>query len=209
MKKTCPRMSKKSKYNIVVSGAAITKICCHDIERLSKEIGIAIAESGHTLITGATTGVPYFAALGCKEAGGFNVGFSPAESELAHIKTYCLPVDTFDVMVYTGADYAGRDVTMTKAADAVIIVCGRMGTLHEFTTAVETKKPIGVLERTGGTADEIRNLMKRIFSREEEKVIFETDPKILVAKMIKTIEQNKKQNIQQLKKRKARQKLTQ
>jgi hypothetical protein len=204
MKKSCAsiKMNKKSKYNIVVSGAAETKICCHDIERLSKEVGAEIAKAGHTLITGATTGVPYYCALGCKEAGGFNVGFSPAESELAHIKSYCLPLDAFDVMIYTGADYTGRDVTMTKSADAVIIICGRMGTLHEFTTAVETKKPIGILERTGGVADEIRNLMKRVYSREEEKVIFETDPKILVKKMLETIEKIKEHNITHLKREK-------
>ncbi|MFA5086972.1 MAG: hypothetical protein WC470_01570 [Candidatus Paceibacterota bacterium] len=202
MKKSCSIVSKKSKYNIVVSGAAETKICCQNIEELSREVGAEIAKSGHTLITGATSGVPYYCALGCKEAGGFNVGFSPAESELAHIKSYCLPVDPFDVMIYTGADYTGRDVLMTKSAEAVIIICGRMGTLHEFTTAVETKKPIGILERTGGVADEIRNLMKRVYSREEEKVIFETDPKILVEKIIKTIEDNKKKNIKHLKREK-------
>lgn len=199
MKKNFSKISKKSKYNFVVSGAAETKICCHNIEELSKKVGAAIAESGHNLITGATNGVPYYCALGCKEAGGFNVGFSPAESELAHIKTYCLPVAPFDVMIYTGADYSGRDVMMTKSADAVIIICGRMGTLHEFTTAVETRKPIGVLERTGGVADEIRNLMKRVYSREEEKVIFETDPSVLIQKMIKIIEQNKKKNKEHLK----------
>jgi uncharacterized protein (TIGR00725 family) len=194
--------SKKPRYNIVVSGAAETKICCHNIEELSREIGVEIAVAGHTLITGATNGVPFYSALGCKEAGGFNVGFSPAESELAHIKSYCLPVDPFDVMIYTGADYTGRDVTMTKSADAVIIICGRMGTLHEFTTAVETKKPIGILERTGGVADEIRNIIKRVYSREEEKIIFETNPKILVEKIIKTIEETKKKNIKYLKKKK-------
>ena len=202
MKKSCPTIPKKSKYNIVVSGAAETNVCCHDIEELSKAVGSAIAKAGHTLITGATSGVPYFAALGCKDAGGFNVGFSPAESELAHIKTYCLPVDPFDVMIYTGGDYAGRDVIMTKSADAVIIICGRMGTLHELTTAIETKKPIGVLERTGGVADEIRSLIKRVYSRESEKIIFETDPKILVKRMIDIVVKSKKHNKEHLKKKK-------
>ncbi|MDD5569420.1 MAG: hypothetical protein PHG23_03335 [Candidatus Pacebacteria bacterium] len=105
-------------------------------------------------------------------------------------------------MVYTGEDYSGRDITMTKSADAVIIVCGRMGTLHEFATAVETKKPIGVLERTGGVADEIRSLIKRVYSRESEKIIFESDPKTLVKKMIETIDKNKKHNIAHLKRAK-------
>jgi len=109
-------------YKIAVSGAAVTNHCCDNIILISKEVGREIARSHCVLVSGATTGVPYFSAVGCKEAGGFNVGFSPAESEIEHIKRYRLPVDAFDVMIYTGSDYPGRDIIMTKSADAVIII---------------------------------------------------------------------------------------
>ncbi len=181
------------KYKIVISGAAQTGHCCEGIEKISKEVGKEIARQKCVLVTGATTGVPYFAAQGCKAAGGFNVGFSPAISEAAHLKTYKLPIDSFDVMIYTGADYAGRDVIMTKAADGVIIICGRMGTLHEFTTAFETQKPIGVLEGTGGTADKIRQIATGP-SRGVKKIIYERNPKILVKKLLEAIRVEKKQN---------------
>ena len=177
-------------YKIAVSGAAVTNHCCDNIILLSKEIGKEIAREHCVLISGATTGVPYFAAVGCKEAGGFNVGFSPAESEVEHIKRYRLPVDVFDVMIYTGADYSGRDIIMTKSADAVIIVCGRMGTLHEFTTAVECKKPIGVLLGSGGTADKIPDLVKGTF-RSLKKITYDTDPVALVQKIIERVHQEK------------------
>ena len=181
------------KYNIVVSGAAQISHCCKGIEKLSKEVGKEVARQKCVLITGATTGVPYFAAQGCKDVGGFNVGFSPAISEAAHLKTYKLPVDPFDVMIYTGADYAGRDVIMTKAADGVIIICGRMGTLHEFSTAFETRKPIGVLEGTGGTADKIRQIAVGPY-RGVKKIIYEREPKILIRKLLEAIRVEKKQN---------------
>lgn len=181
------------KYNIVVSGAAQISHCCKGIEKLSREVGKEVARQKCVLITGATTGVPYFAAQGCKDVGGFNVGFSPAISEAAHLKTYKLPVDPFDVMIYTGADYAGRDVIMTKAADGVIIICGRMGTLHEFSTAFETRKPIGVLEGTGGTADKIRQIAVGPY-RGVKKIIYEREPKILVKKLLEEIRVEKKQN---------------
>lgn len=181
------------KYKIVISGAARVGHCCKEIEKISREIGKEIAKQNCVLVTGATTGVPYFAAQGCKAAGGFNVGFSPAISEGAHLKTYKLPIDPFDVMIYTGADYVGRDVIMTKAADGVIIVCGRMGTLHEFTTAFETQKPIGVLEGTGGTADKIRQIIAGP-SRGVRKIIYEKEPKILVRKLLEEIKAEKKQN---------------
>lgn len=182
------------KYNIVVSGAAEIGHCCEKIEEISKEIGREIARQQHTLVSGATTGVPYFSALGCNEEGGFNIGFSPAASEKEHLKVYKLPLEPFNIMIYTGADYAGRDIIMTKSADAVIIACGRIGTLHEFTTAVETKKIIGVLEGTGGMADKIRGLAES-YCKISRQVIYDRDPKSLVQKVIKEINHQKGDNL--------------
>lgn len=178
-------------YKIAVSGAAQISHCCKEIVKISKEVGREIARQKCVLVTGATTGVPYFSALGCKEAGGFNVGFSPATSEAAHLKTYKLPVEPFDVMIYTGADYVGRNVIMSKSVDGIIVICGRMGTLHEFATAFEIQKPIGVLEGTGGTADKIRQIATGPF-RGVKKIIYEKDPKTLVKKLINFIEEEKK-----------------
>lgn len=180
-------------YKIAVSGAAEISHCCKKIKEISKEVGREIARQKCVLVTGATAGVPYFSALGCKEKRGFNVGFSPATSERAHLKSYRLPVDPFDVMVYTGADYVGRNVIMTKSADGVIIICGRMGTLHEFATAFEIQKPIGVLEGSGGTADKIKIVATGPY-RGVKKIIFEKDPKKLVEKLIELIKKEKKIN---------------
>ena len=132
-------------------------------------------------------------AKGFKKAGGFSIGFSPATSEKAHLKTYKLPLDVFDVMIYTGADYAGRNILMTKSADGVIIICGRMGTLHEFVTAFELKKPIAVLEGTGGAADKIRNIATGPH-RGIWKIIYGKDPKKLVKKLIEVIKKDKGRN---------------
>jgi uncharacterized protein (TIGR00725 family) len=192
---------KKLKFKIAVSGAAEVSHCCKNIVEISKEIGREIARQGCVLITGATTGVPYFAALGCKEVEGFSVGFSPASSEAAHLKTYRLPTDAFDVMIYTGADYVGRNMIMTKSADGVIIICGRMGTLHEFTTAFEIQKPIGVLEGTGGTADKIRKIATGPY-RGVKKIVYEKDPKKLVQKLIEMIKKEKEKNNKELKRSK-------
>jgi len=183
-----------TKLKIAVSGAARVSHCAKGIEKLSKEIGREIARQKCILITGATTGVPYFAAQGCKELNGFSVGFSPASSEAAHVKTYHLPVDAFDIIVYTGFDYTGRNLIMTNAADGVIITCGRMGTLNEFTTAFEDQKPIGVLEGSGGTADKIRIIATGPF-RGTRKVIYERNPKKLVRKLIALIKKEKKINL--------------
>jgi len=186
------------KYNIVVSGAAQVGHCCENIEELSKEVGREIGRQNHVLITGATTGVPYFSAMGCNEVGGFNIGFSPASTEEQHLKAYKLPLDPFNIMVYTGADYVGRDVTMTKSADAVIIICGRTGTLHEFTVAIETKKIIAVLEGTGGMADKIRGIIES-YCKSANKIIYERDPQKIVKKVIEEVKKQKEKNSKILK----------
>ena len=183
----------KDKFEIAVSGAAQIGHCGKNIKKLCEEVGKEIARQNCNLVTGATSGVPYLVAKGCKKAGGFSIGFSPASSETAHLKTYKLPLDVFDVMIYTGADYAGRNILMTKSADGVIIICGRMGTLHEFVTAFELQKPIGVLEKTGGTADRIRNVATGPH-RGTWKIIYEKEPKRLVKKLIEEIKKEKGRN---------------
>ncbi|BFT94290.1 MAG: hypothetical protein MNSN_00280 [Minisyncoccus archaeiphilus] len=177
----------RKNFNIVVSGAAVMDLCCDDIREVAKEVGSEIAKKGHTLVTGATSGVPYFSAIGCHEAGGRNIGFSPAESKIEHVKRYRLPTEPFDVIVYTGSDYVGRNIIMTKSADGVIVICGRTGTLHEFATAVECGKPIGILEKSGGTADKIKYLLDES-KKIKSPIVFERDPKVLVEKLLKLVE---------------------
>lgn len=181
------------KYKIAVSGAADTGHCSMDAALKAERVGIAIARAGMVLVTGATTGIPYWAAKGAKEAGGFVIGFSPAASEAAHLKTYHLPTDYHDVIVYTGFDYDGRDLVMTRAADGIITVCGRVGSLHEFTTTFEDKKPSGVLEGSGGAADMIREILEK-GKRGFGKTVFDTDPAELVGKVIALIKKQERIN---------------
>jgi len=177
-------------YKIAVSGAAQVGHCSKGAVEMAKEIGRELARQNCILVTGATTGIPYYAAQGIKEAGGISIGFSPAVSEQAHIKTYRLPTDHFDLIVYTGFDYAGRNLIMTRAADGIIIVCGRMGTLNEFTIAFEDQKPIAVLEGSGGTADRIRTFIIWPY-RGKSKIVYEKDPKKIVRKLIELIKDKK------------------
>ena len=178
------------KYKICISGAARTDCCAPDAMEKTKELGREIIRQNGIVLTGATTGTPYWAAIGAKEEGGIVVGFSPAASEAQHIKTYHLPVDYHDLIVYTGFEYSGRNLILTRASDAVIIVCGRLGTLNEFTIAFEDKKPIGILTETGGTADEIKGIVEK-GHRGSGKIIYESDPKILVEKLVELIKKEK------------------
>lgn len=174
------------KYKICVSGAAETNHCGENALELAKEIGREIVRQGAVLVTGATTGIPYWAAIGAKEEGGVSIGLSPASSEKEHISKYHLPVDYFDLIIYTGFNYSGRNLLLTRASDGVVFCCGRMGTLNEFTIAFEDEKPIGVLEGGGGTADMIREVVPKMH-RGTGKIVYETDPKSLIEGVIKLI----------------------
>ncbi len=178
------------KYKICVSGAARTDCCAPGTMEKTKELGRQIVLQGGVVMTGAATGVPYWAAIGAKEAGGIVIGFSPAASEKAHIKTYHLPTDYQDVIVYTGFNYAGRNLILTRASDAIIISCGRLGTLNEFTIAFEDQKPIGVLTGTGGEADQLKEIVEK-GNRGSGKIVYDDNPEELVKKIMKLIEKEK------------------
>lgn len=180
-------------YKIAVSGSANTEVCPIYSHSLAREVGQEIVKQKCILITGATIGIPYEAAVGAKEAKGISIGFSPAASELSHRKSYKLPIDKFDVIVYTGFDYSGRNLLMTRAADGVIIICGRMGTLNEFSIAFENKKPIGILEGSGGMADKVKGIIKGPL-KGKQRIIYDTDPKRLVERLIELIEEKKKED---------------
>lgn len=178
------------KYKICVSGAAESTHCAANALELAEEVGREIIRQNGVLVTGATSGIPYWAAKGAKEEGGISIGLSPAASELAHVKAYKLPIDYFDLIIYTGFDYSGRNLLLTRSSDAVITICGRMGTLNEFTIAFEDKKPQGILVGSGGAADYIQEIIGNMH-RGPGKVVYESEPKKLVAAVIEMIEENR------------------
>ncbi len=181
------------KVKIGVSGATETGSCGVDALDKAKTLGREIVKQGGILLTGATTGFPLWAAMGAKEERGVVIGLSPAASEQEHAEVYRMPLEYTDLIIFTGFGEPGRDLLFTRSCDAIIVGCGRVGTLSEFTVAFQDEKPIGVLEGEGSIAP----LIKDIIARGEHPtnlVIFETDPKILVEKILTLIEERKVKN---------------
>ncbi|HSW90391.1 MAG TPA: hypothetical protein VLF64_00155 [Candidatus Saccharimonadales bacterium] len=178
------------RYQICVSGAAAgeTVVGAHD---LAFQLGEEIAKAGKTLLTGATVGLPHYAAMGfmsVADSRGSSVGFSPASSYREHVATYRLPTKEFDYINFTGMEYGGRDVHLVRSADAVITVGGRMGSLHELSTALESRKVCGVLLGSGGLADYAATLLQHIEAPGGRDVIYDTDPARLVARVIELLD---------------------
>src|SRR5665213_1307792 len=185
------------RYSICVSGAA-AGVTVKQSYKQAEELGRIIAKSGQILTTGATVGLPYYAAHAAKVAGGTSVGFSPAASLREHLRKYRLPYDCYDFVNFTGLHYVGRDLYLVQSSDAIITVGGRFGSLHEFTSALEAGKPCGILIDSGGTADIIKSLMQLLEPPHQELVIYDDDPERLVHKVIALVNKKYKDIHEQL-----------
>ncbi len=184
-------------YGVVkigVSGAAETGACGLDAYEKAKELGREIAKHGGIVTTGATTGFPMYSAMGAKDECGFSIGFSPAANEREHVETYKLPLDFMDVIVYTGFGYAGRDLLLVRSSDAMIIGCGRIGTLNEFAVAFEDRRPIGILEGSWETDEILRHVIDAAH-RPNAKIIYDSDPKAMVERLIEMVMKEKEKTM--------------
>ncbi len=180
-------------YGVVkigVSGAAETGHCGLDAFEKAKEVGREIAKHGGIITTGATTGFPMYAAMGAKDECGFSIGFSPAATEREHVETYKLPLDFMDVILYTGFGYSGRDLLFVRSSDAMIIGCGRIGTLNEFSIAFEDRRPLGILEGTWETDEILKHIIEEAH-RPNDRIVFDSDPKAIVERLIEMVQKDK------------------
>lgn len=183
-----PQAPLTMRYSICISGAASGHTVIEDKD-LAYRLGQAIARRNHVITTGATIGLPYYAAKGAKEAGGMSIGFSPASDVRDHMRRYRLPRDYFDYINYTGMNYVGRDTHLIQSSDAVITVGGRFGSMHEFVTALEMHRPCGILTGSDGAADVIPELLKVLEPPHGHRVIFDDNPENLIARMVALLDE--------------------
>ncbi len=176
-------------YQIAISGAARGE-SVEEGKLLAQAMGEAIAKAGQALLSGATIGLPNYTAEAYKAAGGLmSVGISPASSKIEHIMKYRLPTKAYDTILYTGLHYIGRDMLLITSSDAVISIGGRMGTLHEFTIAVESSTPIGFLQGAGGISTEIQTLISLAHPlREGMEILFNDDPDALIRELVAVLD---------------------
>ncbi|HET8569321.1 MAG TPA: TIGR00725 family protein [Candidatus Limnocylindria bacterium] len=115
----------------------------------AEEVGRLLARAGAVVVSGGLSGVMEAVSRGAKSAGGIVVGILPGYDK-ADANPYV------DIAITTGMGFM-RDVLNVRAADAVVMIGGGVGTLHELTVAYEDK-PTVILEGTGGWADRIREV---------------------------------------------------
>lgn len=160
----------------------------------ARKLGEVLARYDVILVTGACAGLPYEAATSAHKLGTKIWGYSQAADEQMQRKL--VPHDTalYDKLIYIPENYEFaddylvtrkyRNVTSTSHCDAGFIISGRWGTLNEFTNLYDMGKIIGVLTGTGGIADELESLSKKIHKPGNAKIIFNSDPKKLVSQIL-------------------------
>ncbi len=108
--------------------------CDSKIEKIAYQVGKLIAENKAILICGGLGGVMDAAASGAKDGDGITVGILPGETRVGSSSS-------LDIAIPTGIGEA-RNAIITRAADAVIAVCGEYGTLSEIGLALKMGKPV-------------------------------------------------------------------
>jgi hypothetical protein len=171
------------KLKIGVMGTSNPKLPMN-VRKLAYNVGKSIAQHNCILVNGASLGVPYESSKGAKKADGFVVGISPAKDIDQHVNQYKLPTDKFDLLIFSGFGYKGRNVLNISSCDGVIIVNGSYGTLNEFSIACDEGRVIGVLEGSGGIADHIREIVDICKKETGATLIYEKDVHQLVRKVI-------------------------
>lgn len=142
----------------------------------AQTLALAIASRPLVLLTGATTGIVYVVGKSAHDAGVFHVGVSPAENYQEHVEKYKLPLDSCDLIIYTGFGLKGRNVVLVRSCDIVLFIAGAMGSLNELTIAHDEGKVIGCLTGTGGVADNVDYLLQKFSKDTGARVFQNSDP---------------------------------
>jgi hypothetical protein len=152
-------------------------------QHLCKEIGEYLAQKNITVVTGGSRGVLGLVVQSAFEAGGKTEVYSPDKDGGAHE----LRRDSFSLEYFTSHKFipglTARSLEMIKNVDAALIINGRIGTLSEFTMALEEGLDIAVIKGTGGIADHLEYILSVAEKEFSSKIIFETDYKIAIEKL--------------------------
>lgn len=178
----------KLKVGVMGSATEIEPDQRGDFDDKVAQLATAFAVRDVVLFTGATTGLIYEVGKAARAAGVFHVGISPGNSKEEHSARYQLPVDSCDVLVYTGFGLKGRNVVLVRSCDVVLFVAGAMGSLNEFTIAHDEGKVIGCLTGTGGVADEVDYLLQKFSKKTGARVFRNNDPAALLDACLNGIE---------------------
>jgi len=188
----------------IFASAAGNETSNKDILQKARILGEELGKRKLTVINGACPGLPYQVSFHAAKNGATVFGYSP-ELDLLGQKKFC-PNDDLSIyqkIIYTPKTFPFsrnnlvskkyRNVISTANCDGGIIISGRWGTMNEFTNLFDMEKVIGVLTGTGGIADELEKLNKKINKKSNAKIFFSSSPKKLIELITEELNKRKDQ----------------
>jgi uncharacterized protein (TIGR00725 family) len=132
-----PRIPTRVPYVAVIGDGDPRGPEAHRVLDWAEEIGQLLARAGATVITGGLGGVMRAASRGAASAGGVTIGILPdADADEAN--------EYVSIPIATGLGVA-RNLVVVTAADAVVAVGGRHGTLSEIGLALRMGRHVVAL----------------------------------------------------------------
>lgn len=132
-----PALRPRSPYVAVIGDSDPRGPDAQRILDWAEEIGQTLARGGATVITGGLGGVMRAAARGAAAAGGETIGILPSSNRNDANEFISIPIATGIGVV--------RNVVVVTAADAVVAVGGRHGTLSEIGLALRMGRNVVAL----------------------------------------------------------------
>lgn len=189
------------KYKIGIFGSSSGSL--DKVLPKAQELGQILGNHSNEVIvvTGACSGLPYVVANEANKAGAEVWGFSNMIDQAGLTSLYPdQDTSIYTKLIYVPKDYPFvkqeqarmkyRNVSSTATVDGGIIISGRWGSLNEFTNLIDMHKAIGVLTGTGGIADELPRLVRKIKKEGQLEVTFSDNPKKLVEKLLQNLERS-------------------
>lgn len=118
---------------------------------LAEELGKEIALCGALLLTGGTSGVMGAVSRGAKQANGLVVGILPGD-------TTDVANEYIDIPISTGLSFDYRSLILVHSSDVIIMLAGGNGTLGELSAAYLNRKPVVIVETSGGWAARVKSM---------------------------------------------------
>jgi len=174
---------------IALIGSA-SEIKSNRILKLCNSIGKYLSTKNVSLLTGGSYGIPGLVVKACDVNKINIIAYSPDKDEINHNKRF----DNLNSKYFSKIKYikgfTARSLKMIEDSDAVIVIGGRIGTLSEFTIALEGGKKIMVLKKSGGISDHLEYILSVADKKFPNQVFFETDYKKGIDKLLEVINKN-------------------
>lgn len=137
------------------------------------------------IMTGGSLGIPGLVVKKAKDFGVRTVAYSPDRHINDHNNRFDnLHTEYFDEIKFIPG-FTARSLQMIHDTEKILLLNGSIGTLSEFTIALEEGKKVGIITNTGGIADHIEYILSIAEKEFPGQVFFSDDYEEVINWIIK------------------------